>query len=88
MKLVLKATLFASALAILPLSAAVPASARAVVSLNFGNIAVGYRDGYWDNGHRWHRWSNSRDSSRYRSQYQGSYHDMSHTRAHNNGWDR
>lgn len=88
MKLILKATLIASALAILPLSAAVPASARAAVSFNFGNIAVGYRDGYWDNGHRWHRWSNHRDAVHYRAHYQGNYHNTYHYRAHNNGWER
>jgi hypothetical protein len=27
------------------------------VTLDFGTVAYGYNDGYWDNGHRWHAWS-------------------------------
>ena len=32
------------------------------VSLSFGSVAFGYSDGYWDNGHRWHRWNNDTTS--------------------------
>ena len=24
-----------------------------VISIGLGNVAFGYRDGYWDGGHRW-----------------------------------
>ena len=90
MKLVLKATLFASALALLPVAAAAPASARAVVSFDFGNVAIGYRDGYWDNGHRWHRWSERPDFAMLTiiARYHDGYHDMNHNRAPHNGWNR
>jgi len=59
----------------------------AAVSILFGNIAFGYRDGYWDNGHQWHRWSQDRDYQDYRS-HGSSYHDWNHDRDRDNGWQR
>ena len=56
------------------------------ISFDFGNIVAGYSDGYWDNNHRWHRWSNARQHQEYRNRNANSYHGMRHTRAPNNGW--
>ena len=58
------------------------------VTIGFGNIAYGYRDGYWDNGHRWHHWRNRRDFQGYRNGNGSNYHDMNHDREDNNGWQR
>jgi len=59
-----------------------------VVSLNFSNIAFGYRDGYWDNGHRWHGWSNDREYQAYRSRQDVNFHDWNHDRDGDQGWQR
>ncbi len=32
--------------------------APSLISVDFGNVAYGYRDGYWHNGHQWHGWRN------------------------------
>jgi hypothetical protein len=46
----------------------------AVVSIGFGDVAFGYRDGYWDSGHRWHHWRHNRDYQTYRGQNGSNYH--------------
>jgi len=58
------------------------------VTIGFGNVAFGYRDGYWDNGHRWHHWRNRHDYRGYRDQNGSNYHDMNHNRENNDGWQR
>lgn len=59
-----------------------------VVSVGFGNVAFGFRDGYWDNGHRWHHWRNRRDHYRYRGQSGNRYNNYNHDRDSNHGWQR
>jgi hypothetical protein len=59
-----------------------------IISLAFGDVAFGYRDGYWDNGHRWHRWNNDRDYQAYRQHKGNNYHDWNHNRDRDNGWRR
>jgi len=61
---------------------------NSTVTIGFGNIAFGYRDGYWDNGHHWHHWRNRHDYQGYRDQNGSNFHDMNHDREHNNGWER
>jgi hypothetical protein len=61
---------------------------HAVVSIQFGNVAIAYRDGYWDNDHRWHRWNRDRDYRDYRDQGGSNYHDWDHDRGRDNGWQR
>jgi hypothetical protein len=58
------------------------------VTIGFGNIAFGYRDGYWDGGHHWHHWRHRGDYRGYRDQNGSNYHDMNHDREDNNGWQR
>ena len=71
----IKSIPFVCAMALLTAAAAVPATARAAVHVDFGNVAVGYRDGYQDNHHQWHRWRQS-DAAAYRGHYQKNYRDM------------
>ncbi len=60
----------------------------AVISIGFGDVAFGYRDGYWDNNHRWHHWRNHRDHRSYRGQHSDNYHDWNHNRDSDHGWQR
>ncbi len=56
------------------------------VSFDFGDVAYGYRDGYWDHQHRWHNWQHRDDAGRYRSAPNNQYHDWDHTREPDQGW--
>lgn len=56
------------------------------VSLQFGDVAYGYRDGYWDNSHRWHSWRNTRDHQYYRDNYRDNYRNGYHHRYRDQGW--
>ena len=58
------------------------------VTFSFGDVAFGYRDGYWDNDHRWHKWRNARDHRSYRDQYRDNYRDGYHHRYRGQGWRR
>ena len=82
MKFFNKSVLLASAFALLPVAASVPAEARTAVVLDFGSIGVGYRDGYLDQNRRYHRWANQRDAVTYRTKYHQNYRDMNHDRDH------
>jgi hypothetical protein len=56
------------------------------ISVGFADIGFGYNDGYWDNSHRWHRWSNDGERASYRD-YQGNhYYDWNHDRDSDDGW--
>ena len=68
------------ALALLTATVAVPAVAA--VHIDFGNVAVGYRDGYQDNHHQYHHWRRS-DAVTYRSHNQQNYRDMNYRDDHN-----
>ncbi len=56
------------------------------VSVDFGHVAYGYRDGYWDNQRQWHRWRHQDEARRYRQAPNKTYHDWDHTRDSNQGW--
>jgi len=58
------------------------------ITIGFNNIAFGYRDGYWDNGHRWHSWNNDRDYQSYRTRQGANFHDWNHDRDSDQGWQR
>jgi hypothetical protein len=58
------------------------------VSISFGDVAYGYQDGYWDNGHRWHNWRNRRDRDNYRRDYRDNYRHGYHHRYERDGWQR
>jgi hypothetical protein len=82
MKLSLKAALIAATFALVPLSA--QASER--ISIDFGTIAFGYSDGYWDRDHHWHRWHHHRDWDRYREEHREHAYEWRHNRDHDRGW--
>ena len=77
--------LLASSLILSSFAVAAPAVARTGVTIDFGNVGIGYRDGYYDHGHKYHRW-HQRDAAAYRYQYHDNYRDMRHNRDHHRGW--
>ena len=85
MKSIFKTLPLACTFALLASTAVVPAVARPVVQFDFGNVAVGYRDGYQDNRHQWHHWNRRSDAVSYRSHYQQNYRDMNYRDDHNHG---
>jgi hypothetical protein len=62
------------------------ANAASVVVFSPGNVAYGYRDGYWNRAHEWHAW----DKAEYRDSFRKSdakyYHDWKHDRDADKGW--
>lgn len=58
-----------------------------VVAFDFGTVRYGYSDGYWDNGHQWHRWNNDADMQAFRSRPGVEYRDWHHDRDGKDGWD-
>jgi len=67
-------------------TAGVASAAGAAVTLNLGDIAFGYNDGYWDHGHQWHQWQNKDDVQTYRTSAANKYHDWKHDRDPDQGW--
>ncbi len=62
------------------------ASAAGVgISLDFGNVAFGYQDGYWDRGHRWHHWRQG-EMARYQAVNANHYYAWRHDRDPDHGW--
>ena len=64
------------------LAAAIAVPTMAAVHVDFGNVSVGYRDGYQDNHHQYHSWRQS-DAKAYRSHSQQNYRDMNYRDDHN-----
>ena len=58
------------------------------ISVDFGNVAFGYRDGYWDNAHTWHQWGDDRHRESYRNYRGNHYNDWNHDRDGDDGWRR
>ena len=58
------------------------------VMFSFGDVAYGYRDGYWDNDHRWHHWRNHHDRDSYRQDHGDNYRHGYHHRYRGQGWRR
>jgi hypothetical protein len=59
---------------------------NAAVSVDFGNVAFAYQDGYWDNGHAWHQWSDEHHRQSYRDYRGNRYNDWNHDRDGGDGW--
>jgi hypothetical protein len=59
-----------------------------LISVDLGGIAFGYADGYWDNGHTWHRWNSRHEARAYRARYGSHYRARNHDRYNNDGWRR
>src|SRR5262245_43477264 len=47
-------------------------------SLNTGDVAFAYSDGYWDRDHRWHNWRNAREHREYRARFHDRYEHRGH----------
>jgi hypothetical protein len=62
------------------------AQPASLIAVDIGGIAFGYTDGYWDNGHTWHRWNNKSDMRAYRDRSGSHYYSRSHNHYGNNGW--
>jgi hypothetical protein len=97
----MKTALAVAAICSAPILFPAPASAYSdvSVSLNAGDVAFAYRDGYYDHYNRWHRWDNDDDWSYYRRHYSRTYYDYDHDRDdywrtryyryhHDRGWHR
>jgi hypothetical protein len=54
-----------------------PVASAATLGFNFGNVSLGFSDGYWDNNHRWHNWRRG-ELARYRSEHRDTYHAWRH----------
>jgi hypothetical protein len=83
--MLLKSTLVALALAGTAFIGCNAAEARdyhrsPAVTIGFGDVAIGYRDGYMDNNHSYHRWHRRNDYVSYRSQHRDQYHNWNHDR--------
>ena len=96
-KMIVKAALAVAAIGSMPVLVSAPASAYTDVTVSTGNVAFGYRDGYYDRDYRWHRWDNDDDWSNYRRHYSHYYRDYGHDRDddywrtryhHDRGWHR
>ena len=58
------------------------------ITIGFGDIAVGYRDGFWDSRHNWHRWRHTNDYRTYRDANGSHFHDGYHRHFNENGWEQ
>src|ERR1700722_8675547 len=56
------------------------------VGTNYGNVAYGYQDGYWDHHHAWHAWRNQEEMDHYRAMQGNRYNDWHHDRDPDQGW--
>jgi hypothetical protein len=79
----LVAALLATAGALTPVTGA---HAATTVHFDAGGVAFGYSDGYWDQGHKWHRWPNTSARNNWRTQNNGHYYSHAHTREKSSGW--
>ena len=83
--IVLAGALTAGSISVAPVAdARVHSSARVV--FDFGNVRVGYRDGYWGHDRRWHRWSGRRDWVYYRTHYRHRYYDHNYRHRYDRRW--
>ncbi len=81
MKVSLKMLLAAGMLCGMGAATVVPAVAQpSGFSFRLGDIGFAYNDGYYDRGHRWHRWRNQREQNWYRSNYRHHYRSYGHDR--------
>lgn len=70
----------AALIAIIGATVAMSGTANAAprVTFDFGNVSLGYSDGYYDNDHHWHRWAHRHDAEQYRSMHAENYHEWRH----------
>jgi hypothetical protein len=83
MKSFIRAAVVAAATCTAAFTVAVqPALAGIGVSLDFGDVAIGYHDGYYDSAHHWHHWRHPNDWQAYGRAHPEHYHDWGHNEHH------
>ena len=82
----LQRAIVALAIAGAPVGATAMAAGHVAISINGGDIAFGYADGYWDRVHQWHPWANRVDADWYRRHYRSHYYAHSHDHDRDEGW--
>ena len=80
MKSLVQAAVLSAVTSLCALAVVPPALAGVGVSVDFGDVAIGYRDGYYDSGHHWHHWRHSHDYRDYGRVHPENYHDYGHGR--------
>jgi hypothetical protein len=80
MKIITAAALVAIAGAAISFSGT--ANAAVGINFDFGNVALGYSDGYYDHDHHWHRWAHRGDGDRWRHDHRDMYHGWRHDDRH------
>ena len=78
MKTLLKSALVASLL----IGTAGMAANAAGIGFNIGNVSVGFSDGYYDNGHHFHRWAHHEDMVAWQNAHHDMYHEWRHDDRH------
>ena len=58
------------------------------VSINVGDVAFAYQDGYWDHNRQWHQWRSEQEMREYRNAPGNQYNDYRHDRDQDQGWHR
>jgi hypothetical protein len=81
MKTFILAAAISAAACVASFTVAVPSALAGVgVSVDFGDVAIGYRDGYYDSGHHWHHWRHAHDYQAYGHAHPENYRDYGHGR--------
>ncbi len=78
MRMTLKGAVMA--LALTGTIAGVAGAANAAIVVGLPGISVGFRDGYMDNNHAYHRWHSQSDYRAYRHDHADTYSDWNHDR--------
>jgi len=78
----MKKIICAALLAGLAATAAAPAMAGIGISLDFGDVAIGYSDGYYDSHHHWHHWRHNGDFDKWNHDHPGAGHNWRHDDHH------
>jgi hypothetical protein len=78
MKSLIGALLISAVSGVAAIAVAPPALAQVGISVNFGDVAIGYRDGYYDSHHHWHHWKHNDDYKSYMKAHPENYHDYGH----------
>lgn len=82
MKTMLRAALLAGATSLAAVAVAAPAAAQIGISVNFGDVALAYQDGYYDSHHHWHHWAHPGDYRAYSHAHPEHYRDYRHDDPH------
>jgi hypothetical protein len=80
MKSLIHVAVLSAVTSICAIAAVPPALAGVGISLDFGDVAIGYQDGYYDSHHRWHHWAHPDDYKAYGHAHPEHYHDYGHDR--------